>query len=152
MSSRKTGRKAGYVGGPFGPFIQEFVTYLKEAGLGQSQIWKLGRVAGEVLAWLRANGTAIESVDDAVLRRFRDDYCEEFLKGREHHKPSQIHATLFMNCARWLVRFAEHTGRADILASSPTACATSMSISLSWAPKAIGRARSRAIATDATTF
>ena len=112
MSSRKTGRKAGYVGGPFGPFIQEFVTYLKEAGLGQSQIWKLGRVAGEVLAWLRADGTAIESVDDAVLRRFRDDYCEEFLKGREHHKPSQIHATLFMNCARWLVRFAEHTGRA----------------------------------------
>ena len=52
MPSRKTGRKAGYVGGPFGPFIQEFVTYLKEAGLGQSQIWKLGRVAKEVLIWL----------------------------------------------------------------------------------------------------
>ena len=111
MLSSKTGRKAGYVGGPFGPFIQEFVTYLKEAGLGQSQIWKLGRVAGEVLAWLRADGTAIESVDDAVLRRFQDDYCEGHLKGREHHRPSQIHATLLMNCARWLVRFAEHTGR-----------------------------------------
>ena len=109
MPSRKPGRKPLYVGGPF---IQEFGIYLKEAGLGQSQIWKLGRVAGEVLAWLQADGTAVESVDDAVLRRFRDEYCEEFLKGREHHRPSQIRVTVLMNCARWLVRFAEHTGRA----------------------------------------
>lgn len=111
MPSCKPGRKAGYVGGPFERLIQEFVTYLKEAGLGQSQIWKLGRVAEDVLTWLQRDGTAIESVDDAVLRRFRDEYCEEFLKGREHHRPSQIHATRFMNCARWLIRFAEHTGR-----------------------------------------
>ena len=111
MPSRKTGRKAGYVGGPFGPFIQEFVTYLKEAGLGQSQIWKLGRVAKEVLIWLQADGTAIESVDDAVLRRFRDEYCQEILKRREHSRPAQIRVTLLMNCTRWLVRFAEHTGR-----------------------------------------
>ena len=111
MPSRKTGRKAGYAVGPFGPSIEEFVTYLKEAGPGQSQIWKLGRVASEVLAWLQADGTPIESVDDAVLRRFRDDYCGEFLKGREQHRPSQIRATLLVNCARWLVRFAEHSGR-----------------------------------------
>lgn len=110
MPSCKPGRKPGYVGGPFGPFIQEFVTYLKEAGLGQSQIWKLGRVAEDVLAWLQRDGTAIESVDDAVFRRFRDEYCREFLKGREHHRPSQIRATLYMNCARWLVRFVENSG------------------------------------------
>ncbi len=97
MPSRKTGRKAGYVGGPFGPFIQEFVTYLKEAGLGQSQIWKLGRVAKEVLIWLQADGAAIESVDDAVLRRFRDEYCQEILKRREHSRPAQIRVTLLMN-------------------------------------------------------
>ena len=112
MLSQKPGRKPLYVGGPFGPFIQEFVTYLKEVGLGQSQIWKLGRLASEVLAWLQADGTVVELVDDAVLRRFRDEYCEEVLRGREHHRPSQIRATRLMNCARWLVRFAEHTGRA----------------------------------------
>ena len=38
MLSHKPGRKPLYVGGPFGPFIQEFVTYVKEAGLGQRQI------------------------------------------------------------------------------------------------------------------
>ena len=112
MPLRKSGRKAGYVGGPFGPFIQEFNTHLNEAGVGQSQRWKLCRVAEDVLTWLQRDGTALESVDDTVLRRFRDEYCEEFLKEREHHRPSQIHATLLMNCARWLVRFAEHTGRA----------------------------------------
>ena len=111
MSSHKSGRKPGYAEGPFGAFIKEFVTYLKQVGLGQSQIWKLGRVAEDVLTWLQRDGTAIESVNDIVLRRFRDDYCLEFLKGREHHRPSQIRATLYMNCARWLVRFVEHTGR-----------------------------------------
>ena len=112
MPSSKLGRKPGYLWGPFGPFIQEFATYLGDAGVGPSQRGKLWRVAEDVLTWLQRDGTAIESVDDAVLRRFRDEYCEKFLKGREHHRPSQIHATVLMNCARWLVRFAEHTGRA----------------------------------------
>ena len=111
MPSCKSGRKPGYLRGPFGPFIQEFATYLGDAGVGLSQRGKLWRVAEDVLTWLQRDGTAVDSIDDAVLRRFRDEYCNEFLKGREHHRPSQIRATLYMNCARWLVRFVEHTGR-----------------------------------------
>ena len=112
MPSCKSGPKPDYLLGPFGPFIQEFATYLGDAGVGLSQRGKLWRVAEDVLTWLQRDGTAIDAVDDAVLRRFRDEYCEEFLKGREHHRPSQIRATLYMNCARWLVRFAEHRGDA----------------------------------------
>lgn len=112
MPSCKLGRKPGYLRGPFGPFIQEFATYLCDAGVGPSQRGKLWRVAEDVLTWLQRDGTAIDSVDDAMLRRFRDEYCEEYLKGREYHRPSQIHATVLMNCARWLVRFAEHRGQA----------------------------------------
>ncbi len=87
MPSCKTGRKPDYLPGPFGPFIQEFVTYLGDAGVGPSQRGKLWRVAEDVLTWLQRDGTAIDSVDDAVLRRFRDECCEEFLKGREPHRP-----------------------------------------------------------------
>ena len=112
MPSCKSGPKPDYLQGPFGPFIQEFATYLGDAGVGPSQRGKLWRVAEDVLTWLQRDGTAVDAVDDAVLRRFRDEYCEEFLKGREHHRPSQIRATLYMNCARWLVRFAEHRGDA----------------------------------------
>lgn len=91
---------------PLHPYLPEFQAYLKQAGLGANTICGLRGKARHFLVWLNQDGTPIESIDDTVLRRYRDHDCR---CPRTRYR--QYGMSTIMPGALWLVRFFDTTGR-----------------------------------------
>ena len=111
--SREIGRNTarGADRDPLRPYHEEFLNRLKRADLSEKRIQFLLGHARHFLAWLERDGTSIETVDDVVLKRFRDHDCRcarpRHGRYREHGRRSrQLLSGVF-----WLVRFFEETGR-----------------------------------------
>ena len=91
---------------PLYPYLPEFQAYLKQAGLRANTICGLRGKARHFLVWLNQDGTPIESIDDTVLRRYRDHDCR---CPRTRYR--QYGTSAIMPGALWLVRFFDTTGR-----------------------------------------
>ena len=63
----------------YAELLSEFDVYLQQAGTPENAIRFYLGTARHFLAWLKADGTALETIDDAVLLAFRDHDCRCFL-------------------------------------------------------------------------
>lgn len=93
--------------------LSEFHICLQQAGTAENSIRLYLGTARHFLAWLKADGLALETIDDAVLLAFRDHNCHCFLSTQRfpwpRRKPglgefSMLHAIRF-------VAFLESSGR-----------------------------------------
>ena len=96
---------------PLHPYHKEFLNRLRRADLSEKQIHRLVGHARHFLVWLERDGTSIETVDDVVLKRFRDHDCR---CARPRHGRYRVYVRRprkLLSGAFWLVRFFEETGR-----------------------------------------
>lgn len=96
---------------PLRPYHEEFVNRLRRADLSEKQIYLLVGHARHFLVWLERDGTSIETVDDVVLKRFRDHDCRCARPRHGHYRVYVRRPRKLMSGAFWLVRFFEETGR-----------------------------------------
>ena len=96
---------------PWPDHLTEFLTYLRHEGHSASQVNLFRSSARHFLIWLPADGTPLESVDDAVLRRFHhhDCRCVRTRNGLVYAANPE-HSWEFMSGAVRLVRFLEGSG------------------------------------------
>ncbi len=62
----------------YAELLSEFRVYLQQAGTAERSIRFYLGSARHFLAWLRVDGTELETIDDAVLLAFRDHDCDCF--------------------------------------------------------------------------
>ena len=96
---------------PFQGFLPEFLDWLKQAGLSANQVVGVQRASRHFLIWLQSDGTTIDEVDDAVLRRFRHHDCGCVHTRNGHYKRHGRSSRDYMSRVGRLVRFLEDTGR-----------------------------------------
>lgn len=112
--SHETGHGASPhpVNDPWTRRLSEFVEHLRQAGLSENRIVRLRTSARHFLIWLERDGTALEAIDDAVLRRFRHHDCRCARTKRGHfYKEEAERCREFVSGAVRLVRFLEKSGR-----------------------------------------
>ena len=61
--------------GPPSPLFGEFLDHLRSAGLSEKKISDATGQARHFLVWLQEVGGEIETIDDDVMRHFRDHEC-----------------------------------------------------------------------------
>ena len=97
----------------YAELLSEFDVYLQQAGTAENAIRFYLGTARHFLAWLKADGIASETIDDAVLLAFRDHDCRCFLSTQEFPwvrrepglgKKAMLRAIRFVN-------FLESSGR-----------------------------------------
>lgn len=99
---------------PFRGFLPEFLDWLEKAGLSAKHIAVAVGSSRHFLIWLHNDGTAIERVDDAVLRRFRHHDCRAARCTHPRNGHYQGHCRRsreYMSRVSRLVKFLEETGR-----------------------------------------
>ena len=73
------GRSWHLINDLYADLLTEFHGYLKQAGTAENSVRPHLGTARHFLAWLRADGVELETIDDAVLLAFRDHDCCCFL-------------------------------------------------------------------------
>ena len=98
---------------PYAELLSEFDVYLQQAGTPENAIRFYLGTAKHFLAWLKADGTASENIDDAVLLAFRDHDCRCFLstQGFPWARPGPGLGKKPMSRAIRFVNFLESSGR-----------------------------------------
>lgn len=112
--SHETGQAAlPHEAGEPGPrYLSEFVEHLRREGMSERRIAQLRSSAWHFLVWLERDGTALEAIDDAVLRRFRHHDCRCVRTKRGHLSWRDAdRCREFVSGAVRLVRFLEESGR-----------------------------------------
>lgn len=113
MSSKTTAPCSVSASGqdPFRGFLPEFLDWLEKAGLSASQVASARGASRHFLIWLQDDGTAIDRIDDAVLRRFRHHDCRCAHARHGHYKRKRRSSREYMSRVGRLVKFLEETGR-----------------------------------------
>ena len=97
--------------GPPSPLFGEFLDHLRSAGLSEKKISDATEQARHFLVWLQEVGGEIETIDDDVMRHFRDHECRcprpRFGQYGNHASRSRS----LLSGVRRLVIFLEETGR-----------------------------------------
>ena len=97
--------------GPPSPLFGEFLDHLRSAGLSEKKISDATGQARHFLVWLQEVGGEIETIDDDVMRHFRDHECRcprpRFGQYGNHVSRSRS----LLSGVRRLVIFLEETGR-----------------------------------------
>lgn len=96
---------------PFRGFLPEFLDWLEKAGLSANQITSALGASRHFLIWLRDDGTSIDRIDGAVLRRFRHHDCRCAHARYGHYKRKRRSSREYMSRVGRLVKFLEETGR-----------------------------------------
>ena len=96
---------------PFRDFLPEFLAWLEKAGLSASQVASARGASHHFLIWLQDDGTAIDRIDDAVLRRFRHHDCCCAHSRHGHYKRHRRSSRDYMSRVGRLVKFLEESGR-----------------------------------------
>ena len=97
----------------YAELLSDFDVYLQQAGTPENAIRLYLGTARHFLAWLKADGTALENIDDAVLLAFRDHDCRCFLstQGFPWARPEPGLGKKPMSRAIRFVNFLESSGR-----------------------------------------
>ncbi len=93
--------------------LSEFHIYLQQAGNSENSIRFYLGTARHFLAWLKADGTTLETIDNSVLLAFRDHDCDCFVSTQGFPWPKRepgLGKTSMLQAIRF-VNFLESSGR-----------------------------------------
>ena len=97
----------------YAELLSEFYIYLQQAGTAENSIRLYLGTSRHFLAWLKAEGYALETIDDAMLLAFRDHDCHCFLSTQRFpwasRKPGLSESSMLQ--AIRFVDFLEYSGR-----------------------------------------
>ncbi len=97
--------------GPLGPYLPDFLDYLRSAGLSEKKARDALGQARHFLLWLKQVELDIESIDDVVLRRFRDHDCRCPRPRYGQYGSYTRRPRTVLSGARRLIQFFEELGR-----------------------------------------